>query len=177
MTFVNSGGLALGKRSSMSLWLKSPSLAQIKPALSADRALGGEGTEYTCFCMFIEFKLTSFPLKDQQSFHKWIFDPLREKKKNAGERRPLLSGWQQGNSGMCCQGRPQDELEERQRALAEAELKYICSLISTDRREAYFNVPEVESALPAFHRCYKKIYTSKNKTQDWNINTNHISWL
>lgn len=81
MTFMNSGGLALGKRSSMSLWLKSPSLAQIKPALSADRALGGEGTEYTCFCMFIEFKLTSFPLKDQQSFHKWIFDPLREKKK------------------------------------------------------------------------------------------------
>ncbi len=35
------------------------------------------------------------------------------------------------------------------RALAEAELKYICALIPADRREAYFNVPEVESALPA----------------------------
>ncbi len=29
------------------------------------------------------------------------------------------------------------------------ELKYICALIPADRREAYFNVPEVESALPA----------------------------
>lgn len=69
------GKTLLGER------LKSPSLARIKPALSADGALGGEGTEYTCFCMFIEFKLTPFPLKVQQSFHKWIFDPLRGGKK------------------------------------------------------------------------------------------------
>lgn len=48
-----------------SFWPKSPSLAEIKPALSEDGALGAEGTEYTHFCMFIEFKLTPFPLKVQ----------------------------------------------------------------------------------------------------------------
>lgn len=53
-----------------------------------------------------------FVPKIQQPFHKWIFDPLSKKEER--ERRPCLSGWQQGNSGMRCQRRPQDEQRESQ---------------------------------------------------------------
>lgn len=154
---VNSARLALGKRSS---------LAHIKPVLSEDGDLGGGGTQYTCFYMFIEFKLTPFPLKVQQIFPQMDFWSIKRWKKTREKEGLSFQVWQQGNSGMCCQGRPQDEPEERQRAQIYI---YICSLIPTDRREA-------ERSRGWKLHCYKKIYSPKNKNNSaWNINTNHIS--
>lgn len=96
----------------------------------------GERVEYSSSSMFIELNMTLvFVPKIQQPFHKWIFDPLSKKEERkkalpfrltAGEFWHVLpkatTGW---TGGKAASPYP----------FARVALKYICLLISTDKRE------------------------------------------
>ncbi len=100
------------------------------------------------------------------------------KRKKCGRKKASPFRLTAGEFWMCCQWRPQDELEERQRERWLKRSSNISALWFPQTGEKLIlTFQRLKVHCQHFSVAIKRFIPKNKNNSGWNINTNHISWV